>query len=187
MAEFLPEFRVLGIVGQFGFLLGVEVIQVAEELVEAVHGGQMLVAVAEVVLAELAGGVALRLQCGGDGRVLRLQAEFGAGHADLGQASAVGVLAGDEGRPACGAALLPVVVGETHTLGGDAVDVGGLITHHPVAVATEVALADVIAPDDQNVGIVAHQRASRCRSPERNATGHGAPAGPWIRRPQDRR
>ena len=149
---------VLGIVGQFGFLLGVEVIQVAEELVEAVHGGQMLVAVAEVVLAELAGGVALRLQCGGDGRVLRLQAEFGAGHADLGQASAVGVLAGDEGRPACGAALLPVVVGETHSLGGDAVDVGGLITHHPVAVATEVALADVIAPDEPLV-VVARSTA----------------------------
>jgi hypothetical protein len=36
-------------------LLGVEVVQVAEELVEAVVGGQVLVAVAQVVLAELAG------------------------------------------------------------------------------------------------------------------------------------
>ena len=36
----------------------VEVIEVAEELVEAVDGGQELVPVAEVVLAELAGGVA---------------------------------------------------------------------------------------------------------------------------------
>ena len=34
-------------------LLGVQVIEVAEELVEAVDGGQELVAVAEVVLAEL--------------------------------------------------------------------------------------------------------------------------------------
>ena len=38
-AELLAEFRVFGIVGFFGLLFGVEVIQVAEELVEAVHGG----------------------------------------------------------------------------------------------------------------------------------------------------
>ena len=36
----------------------VEVIEVAEELVEAVDRGQELVAIAEVVLAELARGVA---------------------------------------------------------------------------------------------------------------------------------
>ena len=45
----------------------VEVIEIAEELVEAVDRGQELVAVAQVVLAELAGGVALRLERGGDG------------------------------------------------------------------------------------------------------------------------
>ena len=70
--ELLPKRRVLRIVRQLGFLFGVEVIQVAEELVEAVHGRQVLVAVTQVVLAELAGGVALGLQCGRDGRVLRL-------------------------------------------------------------------------------------------------------------------
>jgi hypothetical protein len=48
----------------------------------------MLVAVAEVVLAELAGGVALGLQQAGDGRVLDLHALLGARHADLGQAGA---------------------------------------------------------------------------------------------------
>ena len=42
--------------------LGVEVIEVAEELVEAVIGRQHVVEIAEVVLAELAGGVALVLQ-----------------------------------------------------------------------------------------------------------------------------
>jgi hypothetical protein len=43
-------------------LLGVQVVEVAEELVEAVVGRQVLVAVAEVVLAELAGHVAVRLE-----------------------------------------------------------------------------------------------------------------------------
>ena len=40
VAKFLPEFRILGIVLVFGFLLGVQVIEVAEELVEAVHVGR---------------------------------------------------------------------------------------------------------------------------------------------------
>ena len=55
-------------------LLGVEVVQVAEELVEPVHGRQELVAVAEVVLAELAGRVAERLEQLRDGRIFCLQA-----------------------------------------------------------------------------------------------------------------
>ncbi|HEU4899330.1 MAG TPA: hypothetical protein VFX88_17465, partial [Actinomycetota bacterium] len=40
-----------------------------------VHRGQELVAVAEVVLPELPGGVAERLQQLGDGRVLGLEAD----------------------------------------------------------------------------------------------------------------
>ena len=112
--ELLLERRVLGIVGQLRLFLGVEVIEVAEELVEAVHGRQVFVAVAEVVLAELAGGVAERLEQLGDGRVFLLQADRGAGHADLGQAGADRILAGDEAGAAGGAALLRVVVGEGH-------------------------------------------------------------------------
>ena len=68
-AELRLERRVLRIVGMLRLLLGVEVIEVAEELVEAVHRRQVLVAVAEMVLAELAGGVAERLQRLGDGDV----------------------------------------------------------------------------------------------------------------------
>ena len=105
-AELLLERRVLGIVGQLGLFLGVQVIEIAEEFVEAVHGRQEFVAVAQVVLAELAGGVAERLEQFGDGRVFLLQADRGAGHADLGQAGADRVLAGDEAGAAGGAALL---------------------------------------------------------------------------------
>ena len=113
----------------FRFFLGVQVVQVAVELVEPVNGRQELVAVAEVVLAELAGGVAERLEQLGDGRVFLLQTERGAGQADLGQARAQPVLAGDERRPAGGAALLGVVVGEHHAFLGHAVDVGRLVAH----------------------------------------------------------
>jgi hypothetical protein len=43
-------------------LFGVQVVEVAEELVEPVVGRKELVLVAEMVFAELAGGVAERLQ-----------------------------------------------------------------------------------------------------------------------------
>ena len=58
----LPERRGPRIDPVLRLLLGVEVIEIAEELVEAVDRRQKLVAVAEVVLAELAGGVAERLE-----------------------------------------------------------------------------------------------------------------------------
>ena len=66
-------------------LLRVEVVEVAEELVEAVHRRQVLVAVAQVVLPELAGRVPLLLQKVGDRRILIGEALLGAGQPDLGQ------------------------------------------------------------------------------------------------------
>ena len=112
------------IVHFLGFFLGVQVIQVAEELVEAVHRRQVLVAVTEVVLAELAGAIAERLERLGDSDVLGLEAQLRAGKTDLGEAGAQAALAGDERRAAGGAALLRVRVGEDHAFLGDAVDIG---------------------------------------------------------------
>ena len=48
----------------------IQVIEIAEEFVESMNGRQELVQVAKVVLAELAGGIAHRLQRRGDGRRL---------------------------------------------------------------------------------------------------------------------
>ena len=73
--NFFLNCRILRVVGQLRLFLGVQVVEVAEELVEAVHRRQVLVAIAEVVLAELAGGVAERLEQLGDRRVLGLQAD----------------------------------------------------------------------------------------------------------------
>ena len=153
-AEALLERRVLRVVRVLGLLLGVEVVEVAEELVEAVHGRQELVLVAEMVLAELAGRVAERLEQLGDGRVFRLQPDVGAGHPHLGQPGADRVLAGDEGGAARGAALLGVVVGEGHAFVGDAVDVGRAVAHLAAAVVADVPPADVVAPEDQDVRFV---------------------------------
>jgi hypothetical protein len=75
-------------------------------------GRQVLVTVAEVVLAELPGRVALFLERRRDRRISRPQTEVATGHPDLGQSCPDRVLSADERRATRGAALLAVVVGE---------------------------------------------------------------------------
>ena len=161
--EPIPEVRELllvRIVRQLRLLLGVEVVEVAEELVEAVHRREEPVPVAEMVLAELAGRVALVLQQVRDRRVLGLQPERRARHPHLGQAGPVAALSGDERCPPGRTRLLAVRVGEPHALRGDPVDVRRPIAHQPVAVAAEVGDADVVAPDDEDVRPVRHGSSS---------------------------
>jgi hypothetical protein len=64
-AILVEEIGILGglrVVRVLRLLLGVEVVEIAKELVEAMHGGQKFVAIAEVILAELAGGIAERFK-----------------------------------------------------------------------------------------------------------------------------
>ena len=89
---------ILRVVGILRLLLRIEVVEVAEEFVEAMHRRQVLVAVAEMILAELASRVALRLEQLGERRVLVGQPFLGARQADLEQAGAEARLAGDERR-----------------------------------------------------------------------------------------
>ena len=79
---------VLRSIGLLGLFLGIEVIKIAEELVEAMIGRQVFVAVAEMVLAELAGRIAQRLERLGDGDVPVLETDRRTGNADLGEAGA---------------------------------------------------------------------------------------------------
>jgi hypothetical protein len=134
--------------------LGVQVVEVAEELVEAVVGRQVLVAVTEVVLAELASGVALVLEQAGDGRVFHHHAFLRARQADLAEPGTEHALAHDERRAAGGAGLLGVVVAEAHAFATDTVDVGRLVAHHAARVVGNVPEADVVAPEDEDVGLV---------------------------------
>ena len=113
--------------------------------------GSDLVAIADVVLAELAGGVAEVLEQAADRRIELAHAHRRAGEADLGQAGADAVLAGEERRAAGGAGLLAVVVQEAEAFLGDAVDVGRLVAHQAVAVGADVGDADVVAEDDEDV------------------------------------
>ena len=151
-AKLLPECGALRVVRILRLLLGVEVVEVAEKLVEAVVGRQELVPVTQVVLAELPGGVTQGFEQFRQGRILGLQAEVRARDADFGQPGADRALPGDEGRAPRRTALLAVVVGKQHALAGDPVDIGRLVTHQPVAVLADIPDTDVVAPDDENIG-----------------------------------
>ena len=172
--ELLLELRVGGAIRVLQVLVGVEVVEVAPELVEAVPAGQVLVEVAQVVLAVLGGGVALGLEDFGERDVLGLEAGRGAGGAHRGQPGTHRELAGDEGRTPRGAARLGVEGTEPQPLFADAVDVGGRDTHDVAAVGRDVHPADVIAEDDQDVG--------RSRpGPQRRGAARRAPPGPGWR------
>src|SRR4029079_16579239 len=72
---------VIGLVGREGVPVrirhGIEVIQVSEELVEAVYRWQELVQIAEMIFAELSGAVSLRFKRRGQRAGLRRKADIG--------------------------------------------------------------------------------------------------------------
>src|SRR5437667_11176672 len=90
----------------------VEVIEIAEELVEAVDSGQEFIQIAEVVLPELAGRVALRFERGCDRASLSWYADLGTRLADRRHASANRKFAHDEVCATRRATRFGVVVGE---------------------------------------------------------------------------
>jgi hypothetical protein len=131
----IREILLLRVVVHLRLLFGIEVIQIAVELIEAVQRWQILVAIAQVVLAELAGHVALVLQQLSDGDGLRLQAGLRTRDADFGKPSTINALTGDEGGPTGGAGLLTVRVGKHHPFFCETVDVGRVIAHQAMGIA----------------------------------------------------
>ena len=100
-AELREIGRVLRVIRQFRLFLGVEMIEIAEELVEAVHGRQRLVSITDMILAELPRGVAEVLEQAADRRIELAHAHRRAGKADLGQSGANTMLTGEKrARPA---------------------------------------------------------------------------------------
>src|ERR1700730_1330522 len=147
----MRKIRPLRVIGQLRLFLRVQVVQIAVELVEAVHRREVFVAIAEVVLANLRGRIPQGLEQRGDSGVFLVQTNGGGRQTDFGQPRAQPMLTGDERRSSGRAALLAVAVGKTHALLGDPVDVGRAIAHQPVAVAAQVGDADIIAPDDDDI------------------------------------
>src|SRR3954453_5067224 len=88
--------QLLRVSGERWIFHRIEVIQVAEELIETVHRRQKLVFIAKVVLAELAGCVAHPLEGGGDCHLLGRQADMCAAMADRMDSSSDRQLAGNK-------------------------------------------------------------------------------------------
>ena len=86
--NFASELGILRIVGILRLLFGIEVVEVAEELVEAMHRRQKLIAIAEMVLAELTSRVTLRLEQLGQRGIFFRQTFLRAGQTHLQQARA---------------------------------------------------------------------------------------------------
>src|SRR5262245_61311918 len=93
------------------------------------HCWQKLIAVAEMVLAELTGGIAERFQRLRDGDVLGAETQRSGWQADFGHSGAKAGLPGDERCSTRRAALLGIVIGEHQAFMRDAVDVRRLIAH----------------------------------------------------------
>jgi len=77
-------------VALLGLFLGVQMVEVTEELAEALDGRQVFVAVAEVVLAELAGSVPHLFQFFSERRRSRPEAKRRTGLTDRGHPERIG-------------------------------------------------------------------------------------------------
>ena len=129
----------------------IEMVEVAEELVEAVHRRQKFVLVAEMVLAELAGGVAHALQRVGNGYRLGRNANGGTRLADRRHSGPDRKFAGDEVGASRGAARLCVIICKDRAFGRDLVEVWCAPRHQAAMVCANVPHPDVVAHDHDDI------------------------------------
>ncbi len=163
-------------------------VEVAPVFLEAVCRWQGIGVVAQVVLAELAGGVAEIDQELGERRRTGPQIGRAAGQLRRDHARAQRIHSGEEGIAPGGAALHGNIVHEDCALLPDAVDVGRFADHQAAMVDARLHPADVIAHDEQDVGLglllglrnarCAGQRCQQERSSKR--ADPSASEGCWI-------
>jgi len=73
--------------------------------------------------------------------------------------------AGDKRGAAGGTTLLGVVIGEYDAFIGNAVDIRRPVTHHSFGVSADIGLANVVAPNNDDVGIgIRRMHGNSCRA-----------------------
>src|SRR5262245_31043290 len=132
----------------------VEVIQIPKELVEPVDCRQELVQIAQVILAKLSRGVALRFERGGNRAGLCRQACFSTRLADCRHPCADREFTRDEVRTTRRATRLSVIVGKQHSFLCKLVEVWRPSGHHTTMVRADVPHPNVIAHDEKDVGFL---------------------------------
>src|SRR5262249_51148918 len=112
-AEPLPVLRIFlpRIIELLGLFFRIQVIEIAEPVVEPVYCRQELVTVTEVVLAELCRGVTFSLEHFGKGRIAFLNPAGRAGDTDRRHSGPDRQLSHDECRAPSSAAGLTIVIG----------------------------------------------------------------------------
>ena len=134
------------------FFFGVEVVEIAVELIESMDRREELVTVAKVVLPKLPGRIAQRFEQFRERGVFGLNTDLCPGKTYFCQAGTNRTLARDKGGSPRRATLLGVVVREHHSVAGQAVDVRRLVSDQSATVGAEVGDAHVVAHDDEDVG-----------------------------------
>src|ERR1700744_5432367 len=133
-----------------------------------------------MVLAELPGLIAERLQHRGKRHGLIWHAYVGSGQTYSGQTGSDWQFAGDEiGATGC-AARFRIVVGEAHALTGELVKVRCLAGHDALVIRANIKPADIIAHDDEYVGFLlllcdCLRARHHCRSEQREPAGPSTP------------
>ena len=155
-------------VGEAHLLHRVQVVEVAPVLLEAVRRRQRRGVVAQVVLAEFAGGVAEIVQELGERRGSRPQVRRAARQLRWDHAGAQRIHAREEGIAPGGAALHGHIVHEDRAFAPDAVDVGRFTDHQTPVIDARLHPADVVTHDEQDIRLlrvgcpcVARSQASR--------------------------
>src|SRR6188768_2941677 len=108
-----------------------------------------------MIFTKLAGAVTQGLEQVGDGRIFGRDAVLVPGHADGQKTGPEGMLTQNERGASSGAALLSISIAEDGALVRDAIDVGRTAAHHAAVVGAHVPVANIIAKDDQDVGLLA--------------------------------
>ena len=129
----------------------VQMVEPAPIFIKPLHCRQKPILVAQMILAELPGRVAKRLEHGGQRRIFGAQPDRVARQTNRVHPRAHRKLPGDKGRPTRGTARLCIVVGQPHTLGGKLVEIGRLDALDPLMIARQAGPAHIIGHDHQNI------------------------------------
>src|SRR5260221_13693832 len=136
-----------------------------------------------MVVTELAGCVALVFESGRNGACFPRDASFGTCLAGRGHAGADGQFAGDEVGPTRCTTRFGVIVGEQHAFLGDFVEVRRLACHQAAVISADVPHADIVAHDDDDVGLFGRRlrlrEAWNQSSGQKQGHGERAEPRPW--------
>ena len=128
-------------------------IKISEPFIEAMDGWQKLVAIAQMILPKLCGGVSLTFEYLGECWVFFLDPLRRTRNTDRRHPCPDRQLPHKEGRAARRTTGLAIVVCKKSSFLCNSVDVG-CSAHHPVRVSTDIPGADVVTKDDNNVGLL---------------------------------